>query len=372
MSDAATRPLRILHVFRAPVGGLFRHVLDLATGQAARGHKVGLLADSTTGGVRAEEALARIAPMLALGIDRVPMDRQPSRLDISAIGHASERARRLKVDVVHGHGAKGGLYARLARVPAIKAYTPHGGSLNYSNRTVGGFIYLQCEALLRFRTDVFLFESAYAQSVFKKKIGVPTGVSRVVHNGISPAEFEPVLPNADACDLVFVGEFAVRKGVDVLFEAMALLNRQGHRMTLAAIGSGPEEPALKALAHKLGLSDQITFHAPMSACRAFALGRTLVVPSRAESLPYIVLESVAASMPIIATNVGGVSEIFGAYADALLPAGDVAALAIALRTDPGTLAARTLRIRKRVRSDFSTDAMCEGILSAYREGLERR
>ena len=56
------QPLRILHAVRAPVGGIFRHILDLANGQADRGHHVGIIADSLTGGERAEAALAEIAP----------------------------------------------------------------------------------------------------------------------------------------------------------------------------------------------------------------------------------------------------------------------------------------------------------------------
>ena len=56
------QPLRILHATRAPVGGIFRHILDLANGQADRGHHVGIIADSLTGGERAEQALAEIAP----------------------------------------------------------------------------------------------------------------------------------------------------------------------------------------------------------------------------------------------------------------------------------------------------------------------
>jgi hypothetical protein len=63
-------PLNILHVLRAPVGGLFRHVCDLAHGQAARGHKVGVVAD-TAGGERADAALADLAKVLALGLTRV-------------------------------------------------------------------------------------------------------------------------------------------------------------------------------------------------------------------------------------------------------------------------------------------------------------
>ncbi len=54
--------LNILHVFRAPVGGLFRHVLDLTREQVARGHRVGIVADRRTGGAHAEECCANLRP----------------------------------------------------------------------------------------------------------------------------------------------------------------------------------------------------------------------------------------------------------------------------------------------------------------------
>ena len=66
MPPVADQPLRILHAVRAPVGGIFRHILDLANGQADRGHHVGIIADSLTGGERAEAALAEIAPASSL------------------------------------------------------------------------------------------------------------------------------------------------------------------------------------------------------------------------------------------------------------------------------------------------------------------
>ena len=68
------QPLRILHATRAPVGGIFRHILDLANGQADRGHHVGIVADSLTGGERAEQALAEIAPRLKLACIALPSD----------------------------------------------------------------------------------------------------------------------------------------------------------------------------------------------------------------------------------------------------------------------------------------------------------
>src|SRR2546425_258510 len=140
--------LNILHVLRAPVGGLFRHVLDLARGQAARGHRVGLIADAATGGASAEEAFAELSKSLAFGVSRVRMSRQIGPRDVSACAHVTRRAREIAADVVHGHGAKGGAYARLVRTRAIRVYTPHGGSLHYRWATPSGALYLGLERVL--------------------------------------------------------------------------------------------------------------------------------------------------------------------------------------------------------------------------------
>ena len=107
----AVRPLNILHVLRAPVGGLFRHVVDLARGQAARGHRVGLVADATTGGARAEATLAELAPPSRSASPASPMSRQIGPRDVAAIAHVAHRAAEMAADVLHGHGAKGGAYA---------------------------------------------------------------------------------------------------------------------------------------------------------------------------------------------------------------------------------------------------------------------
>jgi hypothetical protein len=70
-----TTSLNILHVFRAPVGGLFRHVLDLTRAQIERGHRVGIITDSSTGGAGAGETFRKLAPSLALGLTRLPIRR---------------------------------------------------------------------------------------------------------------------------------------------------------------------------------------------------------------------------------------------------------------------------------------------------------
>src|ERR1700682_1759105 len=109
--SARSESIKVLHVLRAPVGGLFRHVCDLARAQAALGHRVGIIVDATTGGSRAEAALADLSPRLAMGVSRVPMSRQIGLRDLSAVAHVGRRAENVAADVLHGHGAKGGAYA---------------------------------------------------------------------------------------------------------------------------------------------------------------------------------------------------------------------------------------------------------------------
>jgi glycosyltransferase involved in cell wall biosynthesis len=372
MSGTA-RPLRILHILRAPVGGLFRHVIDLAGEQVTAGHQVGIVADSSTGGTRADAVFADLAPKLSLGLTRVPMSRHLGGSDLSAARHVAERAAATGADVIHGHGAKGGAYARLTRRSrAIRVYTPHGGSLHYSAGSPIGLVYLGLERALKARTELFLFESEFGRDAFAAKLGAPQALVRVVHNGVTPAEFEAVAPDADATDLVFVGELRVLKGVDVLIDAIASLTKAGRRITATIVGGGPDADAFRQQVERLGLAAAIRFPGVMPARPAFARGRCVVVPSRAESLPYIVLEAGAAGMPLITTHVGGIPEIFGPQSDRLVPPGDAAALAQAIGTvldapEPARNAALTLR--DRIRAHFATSVMAESVIDAYRQAL---
>ena len=366
-------PLKILHVLRSPVGGLFRHVLDLSRAQAARGHRVGIVADASTGGERADAAFAALAPHLALGLTRVPMSRHIGASDVSAQRHVAQRATTTGADVLHGHGAKGGAYARLASARgAIRVYTPHGGSLHYGRSSPVGLLYLTLEQVLMARTDLFLFESAYGRDAFTAKIGTPRSLVRVVHNGVTESEFADVAPQADATDVVFIGELRHLKGVDVLIDALAILARDGRPVSASIIGAGPDAEQFHAQAQRLGPGSSIRFLGAMPARDGFARGRVMVAPSRAESLPYIVLEAAAAAVPLITTNVGGIPEVFGPQSARLIPPGDAPALAAAIRAalaDPASVRNEALTLRARVREEFSADVMTDAVLAAYAEGL---
>ncbi|MBV8850034.1 MAG: glycosyltransferase family 4 protein [Methylobacteriaceae bacterium] len=374
--------LRIVHVLRAPLGGLFRHVLDLTREQIARGHQVGLITDSLTGGANADTVLEELRPRLALGLVRLPIQRLPHPSDVSQLLRIDARLRRPRPDVIHGHGSKGGTFARLPGLlpfhgRAIRAYTPHGGSFNYKPGSAVNRAYMAAERVLASGTDLFLFESAYIARRFREDVGATPKLTRIVLNGISEAELIPVQPNETAADFVYVGEWRSAKGIDTLIDALALISkRYGIVARLVLVGSGPDEAILYDRAAARDVREQIQFVPPMRARDAFRLGRAMVVPSRQESLPYIVLEAAGARIPMVATNVGGIPEIFGPYRDRLIPSDDPGALADALHRTL-TAPAEELRIEADqlaafVGARFSLSGMADDVIAAYLEALANK
>ena len=368
------QPLSILHIVRTPVGGIFRHILDLANGQIDRGHHVGILTDSLTGGERAEHALAEIAPRLKLGMYRFAMRREPSPGDLLVWARVMRLIRKLEPNVMHGHGAKAGGIVRLQRRSndSIRVYTPHGGSLHYSPNTFKGAFYARIERTLKNNTDLFLFESAFARDTYQRTVGVPKGLVRCVFNGVTPEEFEPVVTADDATDLAYVGEFRYIKGADLLIDAVARLHANGKKVTLTLGGDGEEMATLKAQIERLGLASAVRFIGHVPARYGFSKGRLLIVPSRGDSMPYVAIEAGAAGIPMIAAGVGGIPEILGAENAALFAPGNIKAMAEAISSaldNPQAVSQRTSALRERISAHFSQQAMVEGILAGYRDAL---
>jgi len=372
--------LRIVHCFRSPVGGIFRHVRDLTDAQIAAGHQVGIVCDSTTGGDYEERLFEDIRPKLALGIQRTPMQRHIGPGDIASAWRTYRIIKELQPDVIHGHGAKGGTYARLfgsllrvSRSRVARLYSPHGGSLHYDESTLTGKLFFTLERTMARFTDCLLFVSGYERQAYRRKVGEPPIPNALVYNGLNEDEFQPVSVRPDAADMLYIGMMRDLKGpdifIDALVQAEALASR---RISAVMVGAGEDLPRYKQQVVRLGLGDRVTFHAPMPARQAFALARLVVVPSRAEAMPYIVLETLAAGVPMIATAVGGIPEIFGADSPALVkpdPAELAHKMAFAL-SDPAAYRALMPGIAA-LKSRFGADVMAKAIEQAYFAALAK-
>ncbi|MBC7103899.1 MAG: glycosyltransferase family 4 protein [Parvibaculum sp.] len=372
--DGRSRGLRkVVHVMRLPMGGLFRHVRDLVAGQQEAGIAVGVVCAEPQD-ERAAAALAKLGAQCGLGLHLVPMSRLPGFGDIANIREVTQLLRWLKPDIVHGHGAKGGMLARLSggAPDAIRVYTPHGGSLHYGLWSLEGMVYLGAERLMRQRTGGLIFESEFSRNAYRAKVGKPAAPTTVIHNGLLEAEFEPVVPAEDAADFLFIGELRMLKGVSTLIEAASRLERP---VRIRIVGAGPDRAQFERMAAEAKGLARFEFLGAMPAREAFALGRVAVMPSWNESLPYVALEAAAAGLPLIATKVGGVPEIFGPLAARLVPAGDAAALASAMMralSDPAGIAADAERLHGRVQEFFSVARMVDAVDGFYARLLDTR
>lgn len=323
------KSLKIVHCFRSPIGGVFRHIRDLAAMQNAAGYQVGVICELCDDGMLEQMQFAELQQNLKLGLHRITISRKIGLSDISALRATRKIFKILRPDIVHGHGAKGGTYARIGATwlnnnKALRFYSPHGGSLHHDADSLAGKLMFAAERWQEKMTDGLIFVSAYEQSIYYKKIGIPRCPHKIIRNGISEEEFAPVDIVPDAADFLFIGMMRDIKGPDLFIRALSELHSKQRSAdkrlaTAVMIGDGPEKRSYQALASQLGLTPYLQFYDGMPVREALKHGKYFVMSSRAESLPYIVLEVLAAGRSMIATNVGGISEILGKNNIALCP-----------------------------------------------------
>ena len=276
-------------------------------------------------------ALARIPGGLALGVGDLPhppQSRRAGRLRLRPLFRlASRDAVRTSCTVTAPRAASTPDFRRLSGTPERRSAPIRRTAAASIIAPARGRIalYMGVERMLaRLDRRVPVRKRLYRRAGSTNSSAPRAALRRIVANGLSEAEFVPVDPDADAADLLYVGELRAAKGIDTLFEALPLVGARSRRAAARGAGRLGPGPAIltRARASGLGVAAHVTFPGPMPIRQAFTLGRVMVVPSRAESMPYVVLEAAGARVPMVATNVGGIPEIFGPFADRLGPCDD--------------------------------------------------
>lgn len=195
---------------------------------------------------------------------------------------------------------------------------------------------------------------------------------RIVHCGVTPARYGTAPRPAFSGHVCFVGRLDAVKGVPLLLEAFAA-NRPRHpdaRLTI--VGDGPARAALEAQAQGLGLAGAVRFTGYLDEAAVAALLETsdmLVLPSFAEGLPVVLMEALASLIPVIATQVAGVSELVqDGVSGFIVPPGDVETLALRLDrllSDPALCAAMGAAGRARVEAEFDIRTEVEKLAALF-------
>ena len=199
----------------------------------------------------------------------------------------------------------------------------------------------------------------------------------IVHCGIEPERYTTP-PAHDGQHLLFVGRLAGVKGVPILLDAVAALRDRHPGLRLTLIGDGPERALLEAKARDLGLADTVSFvgyKSQAEVAQALAETDVFVLPSFAEGVPVVLMEAMAARVPVVTTRIAGVPELVeDGVSGLLVPPGDTGALCTALETvlaDPDRRRAMGAAGHAKVTGDFhirSEAAWLSHLLTAYAAG----
>jgi glycosyltransferase involved in cell wall biosynthesis len=201
------------------------------------------------------------------------------------------------------------------------------------------------------------------------------GVLRLIDNAVVP---EPGggatlrLPATTRPVIGVIGRLSEEKGVDVFLHACHRLQSQGHAFTACVAGDGPQRDVLHALAGRLGLRDRVMFLGQLdSAAGLYPQLDLLVIPSRSEGMPNVLLEALGADVPVVSTRVGAVPDVLQDAAAGVLvqpddPEGLAAGILEALQRGRTPAAAAA---RARAADRYSLDARMERHVELYRELL---
>jgi glycosyltransferase involved in cell wall biosynthesis len=283
--------------------------------------------------------------------------------------------RRVRPDIVHAHSSKAGalgrLAATLARVP-VRVFTAHGWAFSAYGGMRGRF-YAWLERRLRRLTTSFVCVADAVRELGLSARACDPARTVVIYNAVDATSFVPLRPPAGTPRVISVGRFAFPKDFETLTAALA---RIGLDYQAALVGDGPELQRVKAELAARGLLSRVELlGARQDVHDLLATSDVFVLSSRSEGFPVSILEAMAAGLPVVASNVGGVAEaVVDGETGLLVPAGDAPALADAIErllADPGLRRRLGARGRERARRCFDIKGFRAAHLELYRCELAR-
>ena len=368
-SSSLGRGFRVAHVLApATWGGLEQVVRSLAMAQAKNGHEVAVLAIVSDDNhpfvqrMRADDTF--VAPIICNGRD---YRRQRRQINILA-GDST--------DIVHTHGYHADVIvgSSTQSLPGRWISTVHGftggGWKNRFYERLQVMSYRRCSAVVAVSDRL---------SARLAKCGIPRSRLHMVRNGWSsePAPLPRDVARArlgitsDEPRVGWIGRLSREKGADVFIQSLPALRTAGARASI--VGDGVERARLGYLASGLGVADMIDWHGSIAdagaVCPAFD---AFIMSSRTEGTPVVLLEAMAAGVPVVATAVGGIPAILSTDGGLLVPSESPVELAEAIQltlTEPTAAITRAQISLARVLSEHSMARMAEAYQGVYESAI---
>jgi len=304
------------------------------------------------------------------------------RFDSAPFAQLRSAVAAFKPDVIQSHNVKShffvrrlGLYRQFPWIAFNHGYTNTDWKDQAYNQFDRWSLRAACRVVTVCRAFAPIFEA----------LGVAPDHIRIQHNSVrpfvaAPADVVERVKTELALDhrpvILSIGRLSYEKGHADLLQAISIGVAKGtlRDVRVVLVGDGPEMESLKSAAIRLGIQDQVQFAGQRSDVRPYySLATLLALPSHSEGSPNVVLESMAAGVPIVATSVGGVPEILTGEATGLLvPVRDPAAMAAGIErllADPALRAHLAEAARDHVAAHYTPEAHCRSLISLYLEAI---
>lgn len=285
-----------------------------------------------------------------------------------------------KPDIIHLNSSKaaglGALAARLYRIPKI-IFTVHGWPFNEKRSAVGKrLLWFFSFLTVLLATDVIVI--ARQELAQGRKMPFIRKKLLLVHNGILPPEFtsraearEKLKLPQDAFVVGSLGELTSNKNYLTLVRASELLKRKGENFILTIIGGGEGHDRILAEKNSLGLSEQVLKGFVEDGYRYLSAYDIFVLPSFKEGLPYVLLEAGQASLPVIASNVGGIPDIIDDNVTGILVdpknTEDIAEAILRYKNNENLRKKLGIALKTKVQNEFSFSKMFEKTSALYKK-----
>lgn len=356
------------------LGGASVHLLDLAKGMTIQGHNVHILVGGT--GAFTEELKKNHIDFSSLN----HLKREISLIhDILSFWEIKKYLKKLKPDIVHCHSSKAGLLGRLAakslNLPVI--FTAHGWAFTDGVSPRKQKIYASLERFMTKFSDHIITVSEYdRQHGFTHNVGTSELV-QTIHNGVPDIQTVPneKLESQSIVKLIMVARFEDPKDQYFLIQALSKLP-QHLNWKIDFLGDGPNLQKCQELVANEKLDSKIIFHGQSFKVKEFLNEADIfVLISNYEGFPLTILEAMSTSLPIIASDVGGVNESVSVENGYLIPKGEIDYLVQAL-----TELILNTNLRHKLghnsrylyETQFSFNTMLQKTLDVYTQVLAKR
>ena len=315
--------MKILYIItKSNWGGAQRHVYDLATSMKEKGHDVWV----AVGGEGLLKHKLEDAGIYTFSISSLGRDISPGK-DAGSFKEIFTIIRNKKPDIIHLHSPKaaglGSLAGRLLRVKKIIT-TVHGWTFNESRpiyeRALIAFV--SWITMILSHTTILLSEKEYSQALYfpwvkRKLLLIPLGIKSAPFMSIDGAkQFISKLTSIDLGEfnkktvIGIIAELHENKGLQYLLSAMSLVVEQQPNAICIIMGDGEESAKLHMLIKEKKLEQNVYLLGYVdNASEYMKAFNVFVLSSIKEGLPYVILEAGSASLPVVATTVGGIPEI---------------------------------------------------------------